>query len=86
MSRRAGRARRSCRSITRARARGELQRPLAVVNIGGVANVTYDRRATTNCSPSTPAPAMRPIDDWALKHTGEAVDRDGALARGGRRE
>ena len=38
-----------------------LARPLAVLNIGGVANVTWigGRRRAARCSPSTPAPATR---------------------------
>jgi anhydro-N-acetylmuramic acid kinase len=59
-----------------------LERPLVVVNIGGVANVTFigseDKLIAFDTGPGNAA-----IDDWALKHTGEPVDRDGALARSG---
>jgi len=60
-----------------------LERPLVVVNIGGVANVTYigahDKLIAFDTGPGNAA-----LDDWALKHTGEPVDRDGALARAGK--
>ena len=59
-----------------------LSPPLAVVNIGGVANVTYigpgDELIAFDTGPGNAA-----LDDWALRHTGEAVDRDGRLAAGG---
>ena len=37
----------------------KLERPLAVLNIGGVANVTWLGAGTTTCWPSTPGRAMR---------------------------
>jgi anhydro-N-acetylmuramic acid kinase len=63
------------------RAKG-LERPLAVVNIGGVANVTYIGSKGELIAFDT-GPGNAALDDWALKHTGEAVDRDGKLARAG---
>jgi len=63
------------------RAKG-IERPLAVVNIGGVANVTYIGADGTLIAFDT-GPGNAALDDWALKHTGEAVDRDGKLARSG---
>ncbi len=56
--------------------------PVAIVNIGGVANVTYVGRDVVLAFDTGPGNA--PIDDWAHKHTGEAVDRGGALAGKGR--
>ncbi|MBI1239653.1 MAG: anhydro-N-acetylmuramic acid kinase [Alphaproteobacteria bacterium] len=56
--------------------------PLAVVNIGGVANVTYVGADGSLLAFDT-GPGNAPIDDWALRHTGEAVDKDGALAASG---
>lgn len=67
---------------------GDLERPLAVLNIGGVANVTW-----IGPSPGTGVPRLIAfdtgpgnalLDDWARRHTGEPVDRDGALAGRGR--
>lgn len=56
--------------------------PVAVLNVGGVANVTYVGTDTTVLAFDT-GPGNAPIDDWAQRHTGEPVDRDGALARSG---
>jgi anhydro-N-acetylmuramic acid kinase len=59
-----------------------LEKPLAVLNIGGVANVTWIGASGDLLAFDT-GPGNAPIDDWALRHTGSAVDRDGALARAG---
>lgn len=56
--------------------------PIAVVNIGGVANVTYISRDTILAFDTGPGNA--PIDDWAQRHTGKPVDKGGALAAAGR--
>jgi anhydro-N-acetylmuramic acid kinase len=66
-----------------------LERPLAVLNIGGVANVTWigvgqEADGSPRLLAFDTGPGNAPIDDWALRHTGTAVDRDGALARAGR--
>ena len=58
-SRPAGRGRRWCRSfIARWSTRSARPGPVAVLNIGGVANVTYVERSTRR-SPATPVPATR---------------------------
>ena len=68
-------------------ARG-LERPLAVVNIGGVANVTY--LAETGLEDGSgilafdTGPGNALLDDWMFRLRGEAMDLDGALARAGR--
>jgi anhydro-N-acetylmuramic acid kinase len=59
-----------------------LELPVAVVNIGGVANVTYISRDTILAFDTGPGNA--PIDDWAHRHTAKPVDEDGALASAGR--
>ena len=63
-----------------ARARG-LAEPLVVVNIGGVAQVTYISGDTVLAFDTGPGNA--PIDDWMQRHTGKPVDKDGALAATG---
>ena len=60
-----------------------LAKPVALLNIGGVSNVTYIGDGDTLIAFDT-GPGNALIDDWAMRHTGEPVDRDGALARGGR--
>lgn len=57
--------------------------PVAVLNIGGVANVTFVGRGGELVAFDT-GPGNGPIDDWALKYTGRPADIDGALASRGR--
>ncbi len=67
--------------------------PLAVLNIGGVANVTWIGAAFDPAS-ATPAdaallafdtgPGNALLDDWVMKHAGGRYDDDGRLARAGR--
>lgn len=55
--------------------------PVAFVNIGGVANVSFvseDALIAFDCGPGNAL-----LDDWALRVTGTPVDRDGALAASG---
>ncbi|MEO5373534.1 MAG: anhydro-N-acetylmuramic acid kinase [Alphaproteobacteria bacterium] len=59
-----------------------LARPLAVLNLGGVGNVTWIGEAGELIAFDT-GPGNALIDDWALRHTGRPVDHDGALARAG---
>ena len=56
--------------------------PMVVLNIGGVANVTYIGPDGFLLAFDT-GPGNALIDDWMLKHTGEPMDRDGALAEKG---
>lgn len=59
----------------------ELDGPTVVVNIGGVANVTYiDGDALVACD-TGPGNAL--LDDFMLRMTGQAVDRDGRVAARG---
>jgi anhydro-N-acetylmuramic acid kinase len=60
-----------------------LERPLAILNIGGVANVTWIGAADDDVLAFDTGPGNAPIDDWVLAHTGEAVDYGGALAAAG---
>ena len=58
------------------------ERPIAVLNVGGVANVTWIGRDGTMIAFDT-GPGNALIDDWMLRHTGSALDPDGAIAGGG---
>ena len=58
-------------------------RPLAVLNIGGVANVTWIGRDGRLIAFDT-GPGNALIDDWLLQHTGKAIDEDGRLADTGK--
>ena len=59
------------------------QRPLAIVNIGGVANITWIGRDGRLIAFDT-GPGNALIDDWVRLKTGEAMDKDGALAATGK--
>jgi len=56
--------------------------PVAVLNIGGVSNVTYidadDALLAFDCGPGNAR-----LDDWMLRHTGNPVDLNGATAASG---
>ena len=55
--------------------------PIAVVNIGGVANVTWVGKYGVVAFDTGPGNAL--IDDWAMRYLGQPVDENGALARRG---
>lgn len=59
------------------------QRPIAVVNIGGVANVTWVGRDGRLIAFDT-GPGNALIDDWMQKYGGAAFDPDGTLAAEGK--
>ncbi|MGC2855805.1 anhydro-N-acetylmuramic acid kinase [Novispirillum sp. DQ9] len=60
----------------------DLDRPLAVLNLGGVGNVTFlDKSGAPVAFDTGPGNAL--IDDWCARHTGQPIDRDGALAAAG---
>jgi anhydro-N-acetylmuramic acid kinase len=59
------------------------ERPVAVVNIGGVANVTWIGRDGTLIAFDT-GPGNALIDDWMLRHTGRAFDAGGGTAAVGK--
>ena len=60
----------------------ELPKPLAVLNLGGVANVTWVG-ADGGLVAFDTGPGNGPLDDWVARHTGARFDRDGVLARAG---
>ena len=67
------------------------KRPLCLINIGGVANVTWigeinsDNRTTefSNLLAFDSGPGNALIDDWVLSHYGKSFDRDGRIAASG---
>ena len=61
----------------------DLPRPLAVVNIGGVANVTWIGADGALLAFDT-GPGNGPIDDWCARRAGLRFDSDGALAASGK--
>lgn len=61
----------------------ELPRPLAVLNVGGVANVTWIGRDGSVIACDT-GPGNALVDDWVLRRNGARYDADGALAARGR--
>ncbi|MAL08393.1 MAG: anhydro-N-acetylmuramic acid kinase [Maricaulis sp.] len=62
--------------------RDGLDLPLAVLNLGGVANVTW---LTADAPPVAfdTGPASGLLDAWCERHTGDGMDRNGQLARAG---
>jgi anhydro-N-acetylmuramic acid kinase len=60
-----------------------LPKPLAILNIGGVANVTWIGKGGQILAFDT-GPGNALIDDWVRRRTGAAADIDGAFARAGR--
>jgi anhydro-N-acetylmuramic acid kinase len=61
----------------------DLPRPVAVVNVGGVANVTWIGADGELLAFDT-GPGNGPIDDWCAKRAGQRFDKDGALAASGK--
>jgi len=60
------------------------ERPLAVLNLGGVGNVTWVGAGPEDLVAFDTGPGNALVDDWALRHTGKPVDEDGRLASSGR--
>lgn len=58
-------------------------RPVAFVNIGGVANITWVGREGELLAFDT-GPGNALLNDWVNRHTGEPIDRGGRLAAQGR--
>ena len=59
-----------------------LAKPLAVLNLGGVGNVTWIGEAGDILAFDT-GPGNAMLDDWVRRHTGQPADLGGALARSG---
>ncbi len=58
------------------------EKPLVVLNLGGVGNVTWLGPAQDPVSFDT-GPANALLDDWVSRHTGQPCDVDGEIARRG---
>ena len=61
---------------------GKIKKPTAILNIGGVSNITYCDGETILAFDTGPGSAL--IDDFMRKRRGLAFDRDGLIARSGR--
>jgi anhydro-N-acetylmuramic acid kinase len=59
-----------------------LTKPVAILNVGGVANATWIGDGAAVLAFDT-GPGNALIDDWVRGHTGASSDVDGALARAG---
>jgi anhydro-N-acetylmuramic acid kinase len=61
-----------------------LAKPLAVLNLGGVGNVTWIGEDAGDILAFDTGPGNAMLDDWVRRHTGQAADLGGALAGAGR--
>ena len=61
-----------------------LPKPLAILNIGGVANVTWIGEGEADLVAFDTGPGNAPIDDWMRTTAGVGWDEGGAIALGGR--
>ncbi len=62
----------------------ELSKPLAIVNIGGVSNVTWlGEKGEEDILAFDVGPGNALLDDWVLHHTGRPYDENGILAASG---
>ena len=61
-----------------------LPKPLAVLNLGGVGNVTWIGDGEDDVIACDTGPANALVDDWVLAKTGARYDEGGRLARSGR--
>ncbi len=62
--------------------KSELPRPIAIVNLGGIANVTWIGQDRGLIAFDT-GPGNALMDDWAMRHLGAPMDADGHLAEAG---
>lgn len=69
----------------------DLEKPLAVLNVGGVANVTWIAKSGEGADgpddqllACDTGPGNALINDWVERHTGRPMDEGGALARAGK--
>jgi len=68
-----------------------MELPVVVLNLGGIANITWIGRSENtgedilalDIMAFDTGPGNVLVNEWALRHTGEAIDRDGRLAFAG---
>lgn len=60
-----------------------LPRPIAIVNIGGVANITWIGEGENNITAFDTGPGNALLDDWVRDHTGAHFDENGQLSAAG---
>lgn len=60
-----------------------LEKPLVILNLGGVANVTWIGAQEGEVMAFDTGPGNALVDDWAMRHIQATYDRDGALASRG---
>jgi anhydro-N-acetylmuramic acid kinase len=60
-----------------------LEKPLAVLNLGGVGNVTWIGESAADILAFDTGPGNAMLDDWVRRHTGRPADFGGALALSG---
>jgi anhydro-N-acetylmuramic acid kinase len=60
----------------------DLPKPVAVLNLGGVGNITWIGEDDELIAFDT-GPGVALLDDWILKQTGQPFDRDGVLSGSG---
>jgi anhydro-N-acetylmuramic acid kinase len=60
-----------------------LAKPVAVLNLGGVGNVTWIGNGPDEILAFDTGPGNALLDDWVRRHTGQEADFDGALAFAG---
>jgi anhydro-N-acetylmuramic acid kinase len=60
-----------------------LEKPLAVLTLGGVGNVTWIGEGEGDILAFDTGPGNAMLDDWVRRHTGQSADLGGALARSG---
>lgn len=64
----------------------DLPKPLAVVNIGGIANVTWIGEAADGVLACDTGAGNALLNDWVAQHTGEAYDANGQYGKAGKIE
>lgn len=63
---------------------GDIQKPIAILNLGGVGNVTWLGTTHEDILAFDTGPANALIDDLVKERTGKSYDSDGRLARAGK--
>ncbi|HEY9081107.1 anhydro-N-acetylmuramic acid kinase [Magnetovibrio sp.] len=61
----------------------DIELPAAVLNIGGVSNVTWVGDRDGGLIAFDTGPGNAPLNEWVLRHTGADLDKDGTLAAAG---